>query len=43
MDVVGWLLFVGIIVVLVPLLPFILLLWLVSVLVEFVHRQTRGG
>jgi hypothetical protein len=31
MDVVGWLLFVGIIVVFVPLLPFILLIWLVSV------------
>lgn len=30
MDVIGWLVFLGMVVVLLPLLPVILLLWLVS-------------
>jgi hypothetical protein len=40
MDVVGWGIFLILLVVIVPLLPFFALFWLVSKTFEFLRRQT---
>lgn len=40
MDVVGWVMFLLLLVVVLPLLPFFVLFWLVSKTVEFLSRQT---
>ncbi|MFD1513099.1 DUF7535 family protein [Halomarina rubra] len=39
MDVVGWSLFLGLVILLVPLLPFIVIVWLVSKLAERGERR----
>lgn len=39
MDVIGWSLFLGLVVLLVPLLPFILIVWLISKLAERGERR----
>jgi len=40
MDVVGWTMFLLLLVVIVPLLPFFALFWLVSKAISFLRRQT---
>ncbi len=40
MDVVGWGMFLLLLVVVLPLLPFFALFWLVSKTIEFLSRQT---
>ncbi|AQL43027.1 hypothetical protein BV210_09990 [Halorientalis sp. IM1011] len=40
MDVIGWLIALVLVVVVLPLVPFLLLFWLASKTVEFVGRQT---
>ena len=40
MDVVGWGMFLLLLIVVLPLLPFFALFWLVSKVIEFVSRQT---
>lgn len=41
MDSIGWALFLGLVVLLVPLLPFVAIVWDLSKLLEFLSRQ-RG-
>ncbi|SDM04898.1 hypothetical protein SAMN04487949_0647 [Halogranum gelatinilyticum] len=43
MNVIGLAYFLGILVLLVPLLPFIVLVWLISKLIELVADQTGSG
>ena len=43
MNVIGLAYFLGILVLLVPLLPFIVLVWLISKLIELVAAQTGSG
>ncbi|WP_336001575.1 DUF7535 family protein [Halorientalis halophila] len=40
MDVIGWMIMLGMLVVVVPLLPLVLLYWLVTRAVDFVTEQT---
>jgi len=40
MDIFGWLIFLILLVVLLPVLPFVALLWLVSKTIDFLQRQT---
>ncbi|WP_136717093.1 DUF7535 family protein [Halorientalis salina] len=40
MDVVGWVIFLLLLVVILPLLPFFVLFWLISKTFEFLRRQT---
>ena len=40
MDVVGWGMFLILLVIVLPLLPFFVLFWLVSKTIEFLRRQT---
>lgn len=40
MDVIGWAMFLILLVVVLPLIPFFLLFWLLSKTVEFLERQT---
>lgn len=42
MDSIGWALFLGLVILLVPLLPFILIVWAIAKLTEFTRRQVRG-
>ena len=42
MDVLGWSLFLGLAVLLVPLLPFIAIVWLISKLTERGHRRVQN-
>jgi len=39
MDIIGWSLFLGLVVLLVPLLPFIVIVWLISKLAERGERR----
>ena len=41
MDVIGWSLFLGLVILMVPLLPFIVIVWLISKLTERSHRRVR--
>lgn len=43
MDVIGWGYFLGILILLVPLLPFIVILWLADRAVGALERRRRGG
>jgi hypothetical protein len=42
MDVVGWGLFLGLVILIVPLLPFIVIVWLISKLAERGERRVRS-
>ena len=41
MDFIGWAIFLGLLVLVLPLLPFVAAIWLVSKAVEFVQRQVE--
>lgn len=43
MNIIGLTYFLGLVVLLVPLLPFIALVWLISKFIEFVAAQTGSG
>jgi hypothetical protein len=43
MSTIGWLVFVGLLFLLVPLLPVIAVVWGISKVTGFLARQTRGG
>ncbi len=43
MSAIGWMIFVGLLFLLVPLLPIIAAVWLISKVTEFLTGQTRGG
>lgn len=40
MDVIGWVIFLGLIVFLIPVLPFLIIVWVID---RFTNRQDRGG
>lgn len=40
MDVIGWMLFLTLVVVIVPLLPFIVIVWVISKLIDVVNPRT---
>jgi len=42
MDTIGWVIFLGLLVVLVPLLPFLVVGWVLIKLFGFVHRNVLG-
>ena len=42
MNAVGWAMFLGLVALMIPLLPFLLAVWVVTKLLEFVNDQTRG-
>ncbi|WP_135364954.1 DUF7535 family protein [Halosimplex halophilum] len=42
MDSIGWALFLGLVILLVPLLPFLAIVWLLSKALDFLARQ-RGS
>ncbi|MFC3477985.1 DUF7535 family protein [Halobacterium litoreum] len=42
MTTVGWMVFLGLLAVLVPLLPFVLVVWLISKVADFVSGQVGG-
>ncbi|MFC5971278.1 hypothetical protein ACFPYI_08055 [Halomarina salina] len=42
MDVFGWSMFLGLVILLVPLLPFIVIVWLISKLAERGHRRAQN-
>jgi hypothetical protein len=43
MSTIGWLVFVGLLFLLVPLLPVVAVVWGISKVTGFLARQTRGG
>lgn len=40
MDVIGWVIFLGLIVLLIPVLPFLIIVWAID---RFTNRANRGG
>jgi len=42
MTTIGWMLFLGTLAILVPLLPFIFVVWLITKVADFVNRQVSG-
>jgi len=41
MDSIGWMLFLGLVILMIPFLPILIVGWLVVKTIEFVARQTR--
>lgn len=43
MDAIGWLVFLGILVLLIPLLPYLALIWLIGKLTDRITGKPRAG
>lgn len=43
MDTIGWAIFLGIVILLVPLLPFLVIVWVLTKLFGFARNQTDSG
>jgi hypothetical protein len=40
MTTIGWALLLGMVIILIPLLPFVILVWLITTGIDFIKRQT---